>query len=367
MDFKLYFSGFTPYYNKELGSSSGWIAATNGQSLGTNCAIGTGWEPIYSWGTRTLTINGTTYTLDSTFGNGTKVFTFKNTDINIVLGASDKPAEATCPGTYFFTIEYSKDDTSKVVIGFDNLYHFKEKQDSFNESKFALKTNNPYILDGDYYINKDTRKIIQTGSSSNEQLTLSSNEILLENDNYLYQANPTDGIVYCKKDSTGFHQWMNTDCFEIGDINNNLQIAPIALYYKNLQTNASNQLILNESSISFKYFSNNKEFQVKVPNEVNGTLGLTTYRHDLFINDVLYITIYSSSDAEIITAQMITQALKAEKDIILTGCIHFTEDDTETLTVGYAILNSRINEWRLRWGTVNTIIDTQIVDTVTPI
>lgn len=160
---------------------------------------------------------------------------------------------------------------------------------------------------------------------------------------------------------------MNNDGYEIGDANNQLAITPTLLAYKNLKTSNSAVLQFSESSIYFKYFLNNNEFQVNIPNGVNGTLGLTTYRHDLFINNVLYITIYSSSDVEIITAQMITQALKAEKDIILTGCIHFTEDDTETLTVGYAILNSRTNEWRLRWGTVNTIIDTQIVDTVTPI
>lgn len=341
MDFKLYFSGFTPYYNKEAGSSTGWVTATNGQSLGTNCTIGTWYEPIYSWGARTLTINGTTYTLDSTFGNGTKVFTFKNTDINIVLSASDEPAEPTCPGSYYFSIEYSKDDTSKVVIGFDSLYHFKEKQDSFNESKFALKTNNPYVLEGNHYINKDTKKIIQRGSSSNEQLTLSSNEILLENDNYLYKANPTDGIVYVKKGSTSFHQWMNTDCFEIGDINNILQITPIALYYKNLQTNASNQLILNGSSISFKYFSNNKEFQVKVPNEVNGTLGLAMYRHqvELEIDGDRFLYVFYSTR---------TEACNSIAD--LTAAIQPNSDFKEHIfslqnILGLLSYNAKTNKW----------------------
>lgn len=105
---------------------------------------------------------------------------------------------------YYFSIEFSN-NTTKVVIGFDSLHHFKEKQDSFNEGKFALKINTPYIIEGDHYVNKDIKKIIQKGSSSNEQLSLSFNEILLKNENYLYRVDFTNGIVYGKNDSSNFH------------------------------------------------------------------------------------------------------------------------------------------------------------------
>lgn len=366
MTYKLYFSGFNDeglQYTPNPNASDQWVEAVNGQDLGENCLISPYFYGVHSFGGRKLTVNNVEYTL----GSGGLEITLKDTDVNIVLGDLDTPAEPTSPDTVYFNIYYSYTDTSKLIIGYDSLHHFKEKQDSFNEGKFALKINTPYIIEGDHYINKDTKKIIQKGSSSNEQLSLSFNEILLKNENYLYRVDFTNGIVYGKNDSSNFHHWMNNDGYEIGDANNQLAITPTLLAYKNLKTSNGAVLQFSESSIYFKYFLNNNEFQVNIPNGVNGTLGLTTYRHDLFINNVLYITIYSSSDVEIITAQMITQALKAEKDIILTGCIHFTEDDTETLTVGYAILNSRTNEWRLRWGTVNTIIDTQIVDTVTPI
>lgn len=170
MAFKLNFSGFDDSlkYNLEQHSSQGWVTAVDGQELANNSEIGTPWNGISSYDNRKLTINGVEYTLNSSFGNGTVLeLTLKNTNVNIVLGPEDSPGEVTSPSSYYFYIYFSFDDTSKLIIGFDGLKHFKEKQDAFNEGKFALKSN---IIPYEYDENTDTYKattdygIIQQGA-----------------------------------------------------------------------------------------------------------------------------------------------------------------------------------------------------------
>ena len=245
---------------------------------------------------------------------------------------------------YYFTINYTRGDLTHIAINVNNLQYFKEKQDTFNENKFALKTNNPYILEGDHYVNKDAKKIIQKNSSSNEQLSLSSNEILLENDNYLYRVDFTNGIVYGKQDRSLYY-WMHNDSgFEIGDANNQLTIAPTLLFYKNLKTENGTTLEFDETLICFKYFLNNNEVQINVPNEINGTLGLAMYRHQVLlgIGDEKFLYVfYSTRTTECNTVADVISAIKPDENFNeyifslnekLLGLLHFNKT-TEKLII----------------------------------
>jgi len=138
MAFKLNFSGFTNnelYYTPDPDSSQDWVLAVNGQDLGENCLI----SPIsgvQSFGNRKVIINNVEYTLTSDSFD----ITLKDCNVNIVLGDLDTSSEASSPSQSYFQVYFSYTDTSKLIIGFDGLKHFKEKQDTFNEGKFEQKT-----------------------------------------------------------------------------------------------------------------------------------------------------------------------------------------------------------------------------------
>jgi len=155
MAFKLNFSGFTNnelYYTPDPDSSQDWVLAVNGQDLGENCLI----SPIsgvQSFGNRKVIINNVEYTLTSDSFD----ITLKDCNVNIVLGDLDTSSEASSPSQSYFQVYFSYTDTSKLIIGFDGLKHFKEKQDTFNEGKFALKSN---VIPYEYDENIDTYKAI---------------------------------------------------------------------------------------------------------------------------------------------------------------------------------------------------------------